>query len=37
LPGNSRVLVIKGPADTGPFAAPSGSSHTFRCIASPGA
>jgi hypothetical protein len=36
-PGNSRVLVIKGATDTGPFAAPSGSSHAFRCVASPGA
>jgi hypothetical protein len=36
-PSNSRVLVIKGAADTGPFAAPSGSSHVFRCVASPGA
>jgi hypothetical protein len=36
-PGNSRVLVIKGAADTGPFAVASGSSHVYRCVASPGA
>jgi hypothetical protein len=35
-PGNSRVLVIKGVADTGPFAAASGSNHAFRCVATPG-
>jgi hypothetical protein len=36
-PGNSRVLVIKGATDTGPFAAASGSSHAYRCVATPGA
>ena len=34
-PGNTRTLVIKGAADTGPFTDGSATNHAYRCIATP--